>query len=189
VSAPSTISRENPKQVPSTGVYISLGSNLSYLNLSPITLLECAIESLEAGGDKIIATSSFWVSDAWPAGTGAPNFVNAVCRVCPPDKDPAKLLKRLHEIEAKFGRLRDHQNQWSARTLDLDLLDYNGLDSGNCSFPNLPHPRIADRDFVLRPLLEVSANWVHPITQLWGSDLLDFLVKAGTTSNCKLVVR
>lgn len=178
------MSLNEPKQDPEAGVYISFGSNLGYLNLSSGALVRAAMKELEAGGDLIIATSSIWKSDAWPANTGAPDFVNAVCRICPTDSDPTLLLERLHEIEAKFGRRRDHQNRWSARTLDLDLLDYNGLISENCSFPNLPHPRIQDRDFVLYPLLQVSPNWVHPITQEKGQSLLKKLLNANMSNNC-----
>ena len=167
-------------------VYIGLGSNLAHGKIQSNTLLRCAIGELEVGGDKIVATSSLWVSDAWPKQTNAPKFINAVCQVQPFCSDPARLLKRLHTIEAEFGRNRDELYQWAERTLDLDLLDYNGLISRNNSFPTLPHPRIAVRDFVLRPLLEVSANWVHPITRKSGQELLFELEKNGNTNNCVL---
>jgi 2-amino-4-hydroxy-6-hydroxymethyldihydropteridine diphosphokinase len=184
VSAPSTISLNRLNSDPEAGVYISLGSNLGFDGLSPQATLLAAIDTIGYRGDKIVAVSSFWLSDAWPAGAGAPNFVNAVCRVRPLDNDPAFLLERLHEIEAKFGRRRDHLNRWSPRTLDLDLIDYNGLVSKNSSFLLLPHPRIEDRDFVLKPLLELSPNWVHPITQRRGRFSLDALENANRTNNC-----
>jgi 2-amino-4-hydroxy-6-hydroxymethyldihydropteridine diphosphokinase len=152
--------------------------------LSSRALLSSAIEKIEFGGDQVIATSSFWQSDAWPIGTDAPVYINAVCQIKPFDNDPALLLQRLHEIEAKFGRLRDPHNRWSSRTLDLDLLDYNGIVSQNSSFPCLPHPRIAQRDFVLIPIIEVSPNWVHPITKMRASFLLSELVESNNLSNC-----
>jgi 2-amino-4-hydroxy-6-hydroxymethyldihydropteridine diphosphokinase len=173
-----------PKYDPSSAVFISLGSNQSYRSLSSVAILNSAIERLEFGGDTILATSSFWKSDAWPAGTGAPDFVNAVCQIHPADNDPALLLSRLHSIEAKFGRQRDPLNRWSKRTLDLDLLDYNGLISENNSFPILPHPRIAVRDFVLLPLMEVSSCWVHPVTRQNGALLLGELQQGGFGNNC-----
>ncbi len=184
MSSPSTISHNEPNPGSKLGVYISLGSNLSYRDRSPLALLQGAIERIEAGGDKILATSSFFRSSAWPAGAGAPDFVNAVCRVSPSDVDPARLLERLHKIEAEFGRLRDPLNQWSGRTLDLDLLDYNGIITQNSSFPILPHPRIADRDFVLQPLLQLSPQWVHPITKKSGQMLMSELVMRNETNNC-----
>ncbi len=173
-----------PRSDVSTGVYVGLGSNLAFENAEPSTLLKRAMERLEEGGDKIIATSSLWVSDAWPAGAGAPKFINAVCRVKPHCNDTSRLMRRLHDIEAEFGRLRDQHNQWSPRTLDLDLLDYNGFVTKKCSFPTLPHPKMAERDFVLLPLMELSLNWVHPITQKSAQNLLEKLKTSGLTNNC-----
>lgn len=187
MSIPSLISQNEPKYDVALGVYISLGSNQSYNNMPSKTLLLNALESLAIGGDQINSTSSFWVSDAWPKENGAPQYINAVCCISPYDTEPAQLMQRLHDIEAKFGRVRDVHNRWLSRTLDLDLLDYNGLISKNHSFPVLPHPRIADRDFVLKPLLEISSHWCHPVTGTHANVLLDNLVSSGNTHNCKLL--
>ena len=138
-------------------------------------------------GDNILATSSFWVSDAWPASSGAPSFVNAVCQIQPFDYNPVELLKRMHAIEAKFGRQRDQTLCWPARSLDLDLLDYNGKISKNDSFLRLPHDRLSERDFVLLPLSEVSPNWVHPENGQSVRDLLRSLSSSGATNNCRLL--
>jgi 2-amino-4-hydroxy-6-hydroxymethyldihydropteridine diphosphokinase len=185
VSVPSKISRLGSKNNLELGVYISLGSNLSFGGQSSRTLISAAFEHLEGRGDKIIAASSLWKSDAWPKSHGSPDFVNAVCRVDPFDSDPAHLLARLHNIEDHFGRVRDPHKRWSSRTLDLDVLDYNGLISKNYSLLTLPHPRIASRDFVLLPLLEICPSWRHPITLKNGQILLDELVFANQTHNCE----
>jgi 2-amino-4-hydroxy-6-hydroxymethyldihydropteridine diphosphokinase len=95
------------------------------------------------------------------------------------------LLERLHKIEAEFGRQRDPQNRWAERTMDLDLLDYNGLVTKNDSFLTLPHPRIAERDFVLLPLMEVCPNWVHPITGIEGGILLRAIKNRDSNNNCR----
>jgi 2-amino-4-hydroxy-6-hydroxymethyldihydropteridine diphosphokinase len=175
-----TVLAENP-----TGVYIGLGSNLDHQNFSSPQLIECALGLLEVGGDHILAVSSMWTSDAWPPEGNTPNYTNAVCQVQPHDNDPAALLGRLHMIEAELGRQRDPANQWAGRTMDLDLLDYNGLVTTNCSFLTLPHPRIDQRDFVLLPLLEVSPNWVHPITGIEGQTLLDTIYHEQRTNQCR----
>jgi 2-amino-4-hydroxy-6-hydroxymethyldihydropteridine diphosphokinase len=167
------------------GVYVALGSNLGHTNLSSRQLMDRALDRLEEGGDHVVATSSFWQSNAWPVGTGASDYINAVCQVLPRDNDPAALLARLHGIEAELGRQRDPQNQWVSRTMDLDLLDYNGLIRENDSFLVLPHPRIAERDFVLLPLLEVSPNWVHPITGIEGRKLLAATIQSQSTTHCR----
>jgi 2-amino-4-hydroxy-6-hydroxymethyldihydropteridine diphosphokinase len=185
LSVPSIISRLRSETDLEPGVFISLGSNLSFGGYSSQTLISAALNRLELGGDKVIATSSLWKSDAWPKGQGAPDFINAVCRIYPFDRDPERLLRRLHVIEDHFGRVRDPHNRWPARTLDLDLLDYNGLISEKHSFYTLPHPRIASRDFVLLPLLEVSPYWKHPITSKDGQILLNELIVTNQTHNCQ----
>jgi 2-amino-4-hydroxy-6-hydroxymethyldihydropteridine diphosphokinase len=146
--------------------------------------MEHAILALEKGGDQVAAISSVWASNAWPIGTEASDYINAVCQVLPRDSDPAALLARLHTIEAELGRQRDPRNQWADRTMDLDLLDYNGLIRENDSFLVLPHPRIAERDFVLLPLLEVSPNWVHPNTGIEGRKLLDAIIRSQNSNHC-----
>ena len=77
-------------------------------------------------------------------------------------------MKLLHETETAFGRIRSTRN--APRTLDLDLLDYDGLVQ-DCP-PLLPHPRIAQRGFVLVPLAEVAPHWRHPVTGRAVQDLI-----------------
>jgi 2-amino-4-hydroxy-6-hydroxymethyldihydropteridine diphosphokinase len=184
---PSSISRSPALASEPTGVYVGLGSNLGYKNVTPRQLVERTLVLIEEDGDQVIATSALWTSHAWPANTGASDYVNAVCRLWPFDNDPAALLTRLNKIEAKLGRKRDPQNQWASRTIDIDILDYNGAILENDSFLKLPHPRIAVRDFVLFPLLEVCPNWVHPITGLPGARLLDDLKQVSGAISAKKI--
>lgn len=72
---------------------------------------------------------------------------------------PAAALEALHGIERRFGRERERQN--APRTLDLDLIAYGRLVSQDA--PILPHPRAAERLFVMGPLAEVAPDWVHPV--------------------------
>lgn len=77
----------------------------------------------------------------------------------------------LHEVERSFGRKRGILN--APRTLDLDLIDYDGrVERGP---PVLPHPRVQDRAFVLLPLADVAPAWVHPVTRLSLRQLIDQL--------------
>ncbi|GIU65855.1 hypothetical protein PsB1_0009 [Candidatus Phycosocius spiralis] len=100
------------------------------------------------------------------------------------DSDPVALLRRLHWIEAILGRTRDVNNQWANRTLDLDLLDYNGMIKDESDCLNLPHPRLQERDFVLRPLLEIAPDWRDPRTGERGKLLLKRLEKTGKLNGC-----
>jgi 2-amino-4-hydroxy-6-hydroxymethyldihydropteridine diphosphokinase len=110
-------------------------------------------------GVRRVSLSRLWDSAPVPV-SDQPRFVNAVLRA-EGTPDPAALLAALHGIEARFGRVRGEQN--AARTLDLDLLDLNGLVRASPP-PILPHPRLHLRAFVLAPLAEVAPGWRHPVT-------------------------
>jgi len=90
-------------------------------------------------------------------------------RIGPDAPDPAALLAALQAIEARFGRVRPYPN--APRTLDLDLLDLDGLVRA-APDPMLPHPRLHQRAFVLAPLLDVAPGWRHPRLGLKAAELL-----------------
>lgn len=136
--------------------YIALGANLS----NPKETFITALSELEKNGLTIVAVSSLWHSPAWPPGLGHPDYVNAVVSVNT-EKNATTLMKTLHAIEVHFGRVRTVLN--APRSLDLDIIDYNGsILKGDVV---LPHPRVLDRPFVLLPLSEIASDWVHPISQ------------------------
>lgn len=87
-----------------------------------------------------------------------PAYLNAVALVRT-RLDASVLLGLLHAIEARHGRER--RERWGARTLDLDLIAYGELTSDDERL-KLPHPRAAERDFVLAPWLEVDPDAVLP---------------------------
>ncbi len=116
--------------------------------------------AMEARGFRVMAWSRLYASPAWPDPSDPP-FVNAVA-IAEACFDPAEALRRLHAIEAEYGRVRSRPN--APRTLDLDLLavgelSADGMDGG----PVLPHPRMHERAFVLAPLAEIAPGWVHPV--------------------------
>jgi 2-amino-4-hydroxy-6-hydroxymethyldihydropteridine diphosphokinase len=82
------------------------------------------------------------------------------------------LLSRLHAIEARFGRVRGEL--WAARALDLDLLAHGRLIRVPAAVGDLalPHPRLAERAFVLLPLAEVAPGWCHPVLGRAVGDLI-----------------
>ena len=98
--------------------------------------------------------------------SGQPLYVNAVAHLAVAarfaEPDPAGLLAWLQEIEARAGRVRAERN--AARTLDLDIIGMgaNGQMVRAAPDPVLPHPRAHLRAFVLRPLIDVAPDWVHP---------------------------
>lgn len=145
-------------------ILVALGANLSFQNRTPVETLRAAIARLqEAAGIEVEDMSQFYETAPVPAGD-QPDFVNAMIRL-QTDLTPHNLMRRLLDTEKEFGRSR--REQWGARTLDLDLIDFNGckIDEvvGEIALL-LPHPRLHQRLFVLLPLLDLAPNWVHPAT-------------------------
>jgi 2-amino-4-hydroxy-6-hydroxymethyldihydropteridine diphosphokinase len=139
-------------------ILIALGANLPSSAGPPAETLRAALRALDARGIQVRAVSKYFATLAWPDPSD-PEFVNAVARV-ETTIAPAALLAMLHDLEAEFGRVREGRNV--PRTLDLDLLDYDGrIEEGP---PRLPHPRMAERGFVLMPLAAVAPEWRHPVS-------------------------
>ena len=139
---------------------IGLGANLSGPQGEPRETLQAAIRRLSEEGVTVSRLSRFWRTRPMPVSE-QPWFVNAVA-VVDTSLDPVALLALLHRIEHAFGRVRREVNE--ARILDLDLLAYGRLVARGPDAPVLPHPRMAERAFVLLPLRDVSPAWVHPVT-------------------------
>jgi len=139
-------------------ILIALGANLPGPAGQPARALDHALGELEGKGVKIRRVSSFYETPAWP-NPADPAFVNAVA-VIETALQPVELLALLHGVETALGRLRSAPN--APRTLDLDLLDYDGrVMAGEVV---LPHPRMAERSFVLVPLAEIAPDWHHPVS-------------------------
>lgn len=128
--------------------------------------LEAALARFRAEGVDVLMRSSWWRSNAWPDPTDPP-FLNGVVLVRT-DHDPHALMAALGRIEEAFGRRREVRN--APRTLDLDLIAY-GRVSGDLDGLILPHPRAAERRFVMGPLAEIAADWIEPVTGARAADL------------------
>lgn len=148
-------------------IFIGLGSNLASEAGPPATTIESALAQFTLYGITVVERSPFYESEPVPR-SDQPWFVNAVARV-ETALSPEYLLMRLHAIEHGFGRVRRERNE--ARTLDLDLLDYDGLIRGGERLV-LPHPRLHERAFVLKPLLDLDPSWRHPQSDRTGAELL-----------------
>jgi len=147
-------------------ILIALGANLPSKAGAPDDTLRAALATLGAHGITVEKASGFYRTPAWPNSSDPP-FVNAVARVCTA-LSPVEFLATLHAVEDAFGRKRGERN--APRTLDLDLLDYDGrVEQGP---PELPHPRMDSRPFVLIPLRDVAPNWRHPVTERTISELI-----------------
>lgn len=134
---------------------IGLGGNLGEVR----ERLDAAIAALDAlPGVAVVARSRFYRTPPW-GHVEQPDFVNAAIAV--DTSLPAlALLDALLATERAFGRVRDGE-RWGPRTIDLDLLAY-GDDVIDDERLTVPHPRIAERAFVLLPLADIAADAVLP---------------------------
>ncbi len=159
--------------------YVALGSNLATATRTSLQMVTDALELFAAAGLRITRKSRWYRAPAFPEGSG-PEYVNGVVEI-ETARSPGAALAALHEIERKLGRTRP--KRWASRVIDLDLLALGGVvrpdRAGFLAWQRLPpmaqakttpgeivlpHPRLQDRAFVLKPLAEIAPDWVHPVT-------------------------
>ncbi len=137
-----------------TRAFVGLGSNLD----EPARQIEAAIAGLERIPDTQVAARSSLYRSAPFGPIAQPDFVNAVVML-ETRRMPRELFEQLQTIEREQGRERGER--WGPRRIDLDLLVFgdevieeNGL--------KVPHPGIAERNFVLLPLSEIAPDLIIP---------------------------
>jgi 2-amino-4-hydroxy-6-hydroxymethyldihydropteridine diphosphokinase len=136
--------------------YVGLGSNLGEREA---TLRDALARLDEVEGIDVVAVSSFRETD--PVGkVDQPRFLNAAAAV-ETSLGPRELLDALLEVERSLGRDRSQEERWGPRTIDLDLLLY-GDETVDEPGLEIPHPRLAERAFVLEPLLELDPGLRMP---------------------------
>jgi 2-amino-4-hydroxy-6-hydroxymethyldihydropteridine diphosphokinase len=168
-------------------VLVAVGANLPFQGIAPENSVTSALDMLEVRTGVPLRRSRLWRTPAYPPGAG-PDFVNAAAAfdwAGPADA----LLDLLHEIENAHGRKRTAR--WEARVMDLDLIAvgadvlpdpetharWASLDPEAAARevpPDLvlPHPRLAERGFVLAPLNDVAPDWRHPVSGLTVAEML-----------------
>jgi 2-amino-4-hydroxy-6-hydroxymethyldihydropteridine diphosphokinase len=136
--------------------YLLTGGNEGdrYLNMQQ------ARTNIEHICGQLLQVSSLYETAPW-GKTDQADFLNQVLLV-ETEMSPQELLKAIFFIEEKGGRIRTVKN--APRTIDIDILFYNRqiLEEPGLS---IPHPRIADRRFVLEPLNEISPGFMHPVLE------------------------
>ncbi len=147
-------------------VVVALGGNLALEGQAVQAVLELAAGRLAGEGLRPVRRSRWWRSAAWP-DPAEPAFLNGVA-IVETALAPREVLEALMRIETAFGRRRSLPN--APRTLDLDLIAYGRRILGEPDLV-LPHPRAADRLFVMGPLAEIAPDWRHPLTGETAADL------------------
>lgn len=148
-------------------ILIASGSNLPTCGVAPQEIVKAGFLAFSAFAN-LTGTSRLYETPAWPDRRD-PKFVNAVAMI-ETDLAPTKLLAALHAIECAFNRARSNKN--APRTLDLDIIAYNDVVLDLAGGLKLPHPRMAERAFVLAPLAEIAPNWSHPVHKMTASQML-----------------
>lgn len=139
--------------------YIALGSNLPWRGLRSEVIIKQAILSLNTlPQTTILSISSFYQSPPLDH-SNQPDYINAVVGLNT-ELSAFRLLLALQKIEHMFGRKRQRV-QWTARTLDLDILLYGAM---HITTPllTIPHYDLKNRDFFITPLLEINPQCILP---------------------------
>ena len=161
------------KKTPTAHSYIALGGNLVHPQYGPpVETLQVALNALLKKEILTTRISLFYRSAPVPA-SDQPWYINAVADI-ETTLSADSVLKELHAVEAELGRIRGARN--AARLVDLDLIDHRGeIAPGAPGKATLPHPRLAERAFVLKPLADLTPDWRHPVTGKSVRELLDAL--------------
>jgi 2-amino-4-hydroxy-6-hydroxymethyldihydropteridine diphosphokinase len=135
-------------------VFIGIGSNLGNREIN------CgnAINLLMDSGISVLKRSAMIETKPWGV-TDQPEFLNMVIEI-ETDLQPDALLTLLKKTECDVGRT--DTVRWGPRVIDLDILLY-GDSVLKTPQMEIPHPRISEREFVLRPLAEIAPDTIHPV--------------------------
>ena len=147
---------------------IALGSNLPSGLGGPRENLDEAVRRIGALG-RVVALSSY-LATAPEMFLDQPEFVNAAL-VLETALGPVDLMRGLLAIEVEMGRVRVGIPAKGPRLIDLDLILFDDLVMETADL-TVPHPGIAGRGFVLKPLAEIAAGWVHPVTGVTVAEML-----------------
>ncbi|HDZ06952.1 hypothetical protein LCGC14_0051440 [marine sediment metagenome] len=135
--------------------FLSIGSNLG----DRLLLLQKAIFEIGKLAGEIRQVSSIYETPSW--GFEGEDFFNA-CLELQTLLSPEDLLSKLLAIETNFGRERKDGDEYQSRTLDIDIIYYEKeiIDTANLT---VPHPKMQDRKFILKPLADITPQFYHPI--------------------------
>lgn len=146
-------------------VYLGLGTNLGNKEAN----LRTAIYKLQERIGKQVSLSSFYETAPWGFESDH-SFLNAAIGL-ETSLSPIEILHITQEIEKELGRTKKSVNgSYSDRLIDIDILLYDTLVLQTPEL-TIPHPLMTERDFVMKPLIEIAGNIIHPTRQKTLSEL------------------
>ncbi len=148
-------------------VFLSIGSNVG----DSISHVRRAIQQLDNHGDmQVVSVSSLYRTQ--PQNYADQNwFVNVAVEVHTGISDPLVLLNILQSMERKMDE-KGKPFRFGPRVIDLDMIFFDDL-CLKTSILEIPHPRMHERSFVLRPICDIDAQIIHPVLQKKLHELLD----------------
>jgi 2-amino-4-hydroxy-6-hydroxymethyldihydropteridine diphosphokinase len=144
-------------------VIVALGANLDSPAGAPADTLQAVLADLQGLAAAPLRTSSFYHTSPENCPPDSPGFVNAVTlMLLPADTEPLRFLHQLQALEQRYGRQRKATQPVNApRPLDLDIIAFGDRQLQDERL-QLPHPRAAERAFVLEPLAELLPDYRLP---------------------------
>lgn len=154
-------------------IYLSIGANIGDKKNNIRKALNMIAEFA-----TLRACSQPYKTEPYGSNTMQPRFINLVIKI-ETELLPLQLLKTCQAVENKLGRVR--KEYWGERTMDIDILFYNtqivDISYDNIPILTIPHPDLQNRYFVLRPMMDIAANFVHPVLNKSIESLYNVLLK------------
>jgi len=145
-------------------IYLSIGSNKG----SRYSFIKEALRLIQKNIGEVILISKIYETKSW--GFQSDDFLN-LCIIIKSELIPAELIIKLKNLEEKIGRERNNE-KIQAREIDIDILFYSD-EIVNQKDLIIPHQRLHLRNFVLYPLNDIAADFIHPILLKSVNELLD----------------
>ena len=157
-------------------VVLSIGTNQG----NRLENIESCLQLIHHEVATVVKVSKVYETPSW--GFDSEAFYNIAIVVHTFDS-PAEILSKILEIEQQMGRVREDTLSYQSRIIDIDIVAFDN-EIISTEQLKVPHPLMQDRIFVLKPLLDLNLEWIHPILQ---KDISELLSETKDTSDCKVV--